>query len=69
MKNKNMAKLVVLKVICCGLLIFFLLGGLSLLTGLSTGNAILSVLGISVLLWATYKLSVATLNKYNKKDV
>lgn len=68
MQNKNLAKLVVLKVICCGAIIFFLVGGLSLLAGLSTGNAILSVIGTAILLWATYKVSMAALNKYNKKD-
>jgi len=64
MENKNIAKLIVLKIICCGALVFFLLGGIGLLAGLSTSNIMLSGIGIAVLLWATYKVSVVTMDKY-----
>ena len=66
MENKNIAKLIVLKIGCCGVLIFLLLGGLGLLAGLSTGNIILFGAGVILLLWATYKVSVSAMDKYKK---
>jgi len=56
MKDKNIATLIMLKIICCGLLMFFLLGGISLLAGLGTGSIVLSSIGISIILWGVYRL-------------
>jgi len=66
MDNKNVAKLIVLKIICCGVLVFLLLGGIGLMAGLSTGNILLSGAGVALLLWAIYKVSESMMNKYKK---
>ncbi len=66
MDHKNIAKLIVLKIACCGILIFLLLGGIGLMTALSTSNIILSAAGTALLLWAIYKISVVMMDKYKK---
>lgn len=54
MEKKGLSTLIVFKVICCAALLLFAFGGLGLLSGLSTGNSILIVLGLGLLGWGGY---------------
>jgi len=54
MTKENMIPLITVKMICCAALLFFFFGGLGLLSGMSTGNIILTVLGLGLLIWGFF---------------
>jgi uncharacterized membrane protein len=54
MESKKLSHILMFKLICCGVILLFVLGGVGLLSGFTTGSIIVILLSLAILAYAGY---------------